>query len=78
MHAEPLTAYGNSAVRGTVERYTPVVRRAERLLFTSPRASRSVRLHEDLIEALAAHDRDRATRTNQEIWARLHHSVDFA
>jgi DNA-binding GntR family transcriptional regulator len=60
-----------------VERCTPLVRRAERLLFTSPRASRSVRLHEELIAALAAHDQERATRTNREIWSRLHHSVDF-
>jgi DNA-binding GntR family transcriptional regulator len=77
VHAALLTAYGNGAASGTVERYTPLVRRAERLLFTSPQASRSVRLHEELIAALAAHDQEGATRINREIWARLHHSVDF-
>ncbi|MEU4419851.1 GntR family transcriptional regulator [Actinoplanes sp. NPDC024001] len=77
VHAIPLAAYGNAAAAGTVERYTPLVRRAERLLFTSPQASRSVRLHDDLIEALAADDPARALAVNAEIWGHLHHSVDL-
>ena len=77
VHATPLAAYGNAAATGTVERYTPLVRRAERLLFTSPQASRSVRLHDDLIEALAARDEARAVAVNAEIWGHLHHSVDL-
>ncbi|MFI5937358.1 GntR family transcriptional regulator [Actinoplanes sp. NPDC051494] len=77
LHAVPLAAYGNAAATGTVERYTPLVRRAERLLFTSPQAARSVRLHDDLITALAARDEARATEINSAIWGHLHHSVDL-
>ncbi|BEL08655.1 GntR family transcriptional regulator [Actinoplanes sichuanensis] len=72
VHAIPLAAYGNAAASGTVDRYTSLVRRAERLLFTSPQAGRSVRLHDDLISALAAHDVARATAVNAEIWSHLH------
>lgn len=72
VHAIPLAAYGNAAATGTVERYTPLVRRAERLLFTSPQAGRSVRLHADLISALAAGDVTRAAAVNDEIWSHLH------
>ncbi|GAA1611937.1 GntR family transcriptional regulator [Actinoplanes couchii] len=75
VHAIPLLAYGNAAASGTVERYTPLVRRAERLLFTSADAGRSVRLHDDLIAALAAGDETRAVAVNTEIWGHLHHSV---
>jgi DNA-binding GntR family transcriptional regulator len=75
LHAVPLAAYGNNAATGTVERYTALVRRAERLLFASPQASRSVRLHNDLITALAAHDEARAVAVNSAIWGHLHHSV---
>ena len=75
VHAIPLVACGNAAAAGTVERYTPLVRRAERLLFTSPQASRSVRLHDDLIDALAARDEARAVEVNSIIWGHLHHSA---
>ncbi|NMO51662.1 GntR family transcriptional regulator [Actinoplanes sp. TBRC 11911] len=71
LHAVPLEAYGNAAAVGTVVRYTPLVRRSERLLFTSARASGSVALHDELIDALAAHDRDRAVTANHTIWRRL-------
>ncbi|MBB2940990.1 DNA-binding GntR family transcriptional regulator [Actinoplanes lutulentus] len=77
VHAIPLRAYGNAAATGTVDRYTPLVRRAERLLFTSAQASRSVRLHDELIEALATRDEARAVEVNSIIWGHLHHSVTF-
>jgi DNA-binding GntR family transcriptional regulator len=77
VHAVPLEAYGNAAASATIDRYTPLVRRAERLLFSSARAARSVALHGELVDALAAHDRDRAVAVNHTIWSRLHHGVDF-
>ncbi|MEU8240064.1 GntR family transcriptional regulator [Actinoplanes missouriensis] len=77
VHAIPLHGCGNAAAAATVERYTPLVRRAERLLFTSPQASRSVRLHDELIDALAARDATRAIAINAEIWGHLHHSVNL-
>ena len=77
VHTVPLLAYGNAAATSTVQRYTPLVRRAERLLFTSPQAGRSVRLHDDLISALAARDEARAVAVNAAIWGHLHHSVDL-
>ncbi|BAL87404.1 putative GntR-family transcriptional regulator [Actinoplanes missouriensis 431] len=77
VHAIPLHGCGNAAAAATAERYTPLVRRAERLLFTSPQASRSVRLHDELIDALAARDAARAIAVNAEIWGHLHHSVNL-
>ena len=46
-------------------------------MIMSPQASRSVRLHEDLIEALAARDEARAVDVNSTIWGHLHHSVNL-
>ena len=77
LHAAPVEAYGNAAVAATIDRYTPSVRRAERLLFTPARATRSVASHDELVAALAAHDRDRAVAVNHTIWSRLHHGADF-
>ncbi|MET0425135.1 MAG: GntR family transcriptional regulator [Actinoplanes sp.] len=76
LHAVPVAVHGNAAAAATLERYAPLIRRAERLLFSSPQAERSVRLHAELIDALAAGDAARAVATNQAIWGHLHHSVD--
>jgi DNA-binding GntR family transcriptional regulator len=76
LHAVPVAVYGNAAAAATLERYSPLLRRAERLLFSSPQAERSVRLHAELIDALAAGDAARAVATNQAIWGHLHHPVD--
>lgn len=75
LHAIPVLACGNAAAAATIERYSPLIRRAERLLFGSPQAGRSVRLHDELIDALATGGD--AVAVNQAIWGHLHHSVAF-
>ncbi len=71
LHAVPVQAYGNAAAALTIERFTPLIRRAERLLWASPHGERSIRQHDDLITALATGDQPRAIETNLAIWGRL-------
>jgi DNA-binding GntR family transcriptional regulator len=73
LHAVPVLAYGNAAAAMTIERFTPLIRRAERLLWASPHGERSIRRHDELIDALAAGDGPRATEINLSIWAHLRH-----
>ena len=79
LHAVPVTVCGNAAAAATIERYTPQIRRVERQLFSSPLGERSVRLHDDLIAALAAADPAGAVDVNRTIWAHLsepsHHAA---
>ena len=70
-HDVPVEACGNRAVAETLDRYTPLLRRLERARFASLPAHRSVRRHEQLIEACAAGDTAEATRITGRIWAEL-------
>jgi DNA-binding GntR family transcriptional regulator len=69
LHAVPLRVCDNAAAAATVERYTPLIRRVERRLFSSPSGERSVRLHDELISACAARDESRASSVNLAIWS---------
>ncbi len=71
LHAVPVQAYGNAAATLTIERFTPLIRRAERLLWASPHGERSIGQHDDLITALATGDQPRAIEINLAIWGRL-------
>jgi DNA-binding GntR family transcriptional regulator len=71
LHAVPVLAYRNAAAAMTIERFTPLIRRAERLLWASPHGERSISRHDDLIAALAAGDRSRAAEINLAIWDHL-------
>jgi DNA-binding GntR family transcriptional regulator len=73
LHAVPVLAYGNAAAAMTIERFTPLIRRAERLLWASPHGERSIRQHGELIDALAAGDGPRAAEINLAIWGHLRH-----
>jgi DNA-binding GntR family transcriptional regulator len=61
----------NRAVAATIERYTPLIRRLERRQFSRASARRSVELHDQLIDACAAGDAERATRVTARIWRAL-------
>ncbi len=62
---------GNGAVRATVDRFTPLVRRLERLRFAAAHGTDSVDLHEQLITACAAGDVAEAVATTTAIWTAL-------
>ena len=78
LHAVPVLACGNAAAALTIERFTPLIRRAERLLWASPHGERSVRQHDELIAALAARDVARAREINRIIWGHIHQGDDRA
>jgi DNA-binding GntR family transcriptional regulator len=63
-------------VAATIERYTPLIRRLERRQFSSARARRSVRWHDELIAACAAGDAGRAIEVTARIWRSLEDLAD--
>src|SRR5436853_605328 len=65
-----------AAVAATIERYTPLIRRLERRQFSSARARRSARWHDELIAACAAGDADRAIEVTARIWRSLEDLAD--
>ena len=71
LHGVLLDRCGNAAVRATVERFTPAIRRLERHRFGAAGAHPSVDLHDRLISACADHDVDAAVATTTEIWTAL-------
>jgi DNA-binding GntR family transcriptional regulator len=71
LHDVLVAVCANRAVAATIERYTPLIRRLERRKLATLSGRRSVRLHEELIEACAAGDVDRAVRVSAAIWSAL-------
>src|SRR4051794_38351603 len=71
LHDVLLARCGNSAVRATIDRFTPAVRRLERQRFAAAHGRESVDLHERLITACAHSDVDAAVATTTEIWTAL-------
>jgi DNA-binding GntR family transcriptional regulator len=71
LHDVLLARCGNAAVRATIERFTPAVRRLERQRFAAAHGAESVDLHERLIEACATGDVDAAVTTTTAIWTAL-------
>lgn len=71
LHGVLVRAGGNRALAATIERYTPLIRRLERLQFARGHARRSVERHDDLIAACAAGDTAEATRLTALIWRSL-------
>ena len=56
----PVTVAANRALTAVLEQFTPVVRRAERLRFSSHDGQASVARHDELIRLCAAGDADGA------------------
>jgi DNA-binding GntR family transcriptional regulator len=71
LHDVLLARCGNTAVRATIDRFTPAVRRLERHRFAAAHGAASVDSHERLIAACAAADVDAAVTTTTEIWTAL-------
>ena len=71
LHEVLLARCGNGAVRATIDRFTPAVRRLERQRFAAAHGRGSVVLHERLISACAAGDVAAAVSTTTEIWTTL-------
>lgn len=71
LHAIPIAVAGNRAVAVVLEQFTPVVRRAERLRFSSMDGRASVVRHEELIDLCAAGDADGAAAIAFDIWHTL-------
>jgi DNA-binding GntR family transcriptional regulator len=71
LHGVLLARCGNGAVRATIDRFTPAIRRLERQRFAAAHGRESVDLHERLITACAHSDVEDAVATTTEIWTAL-------
>jgi DNA-binding GntR family transcriptional regulator len=60
LHGVPVTAAANRALSAVLDQFTPVVRRAERLRFSSDDGRASVARHDELIRLCAAGDAEGA------------------
>lgn len=78
LHGVLVDRCGNTAVRATVERFTPVIRRLERRRFSARHAVGSVDLHDLLIAACASGDVNAAAATTAAIWTTLLDELDPA
>jgi DNA-binding GntR family transcriptional regulator len=76
LHDVLVRAAANRAVAATVGRYTPLIRRLERLRFGPSDGHLSVALHDELIDACAAGDVTAAVRVTARIWRSLEDLAD--
>jgi DNA-binding GntR family transcriptional regulator len=76
LHDVLVRAAANRAVAATVERYTPLIRRLERLKFGPSEGHLSVTVHDELIDACAAGDVAAAVRVTARIWRSLEDLAD--
>jgi len=70
-HGIPVTASANPAIRSVVEQFTPVLRRLERLRFSSLSGRASVAQHDRIIALCEAGDADGAALATRENWYTL-------
>ncbi|MEV4350725.1 GntR family transcriptional regulator [Actinoplanes sp. NPDC049596] len=70
IHAIPVAALGNQALTTVLDQFDPLVRRAERLRFSTD-GHASVELHDRLIELIAAGDAQAAASVAFDIWHTL-------
>lgn len=71
LHAVPVQTCGNRALASVLEQFTPVVRRLERLRFSTHAGRDSVHLHARLVSRLEADDADGAAQVSDQIWRTL-------
>ncbi|RPF21684.1 GntR family transcriptional regulator [Myceligenerans xiligouense] len=71
LHAVPVAVAANRALSTVLDQFTPVLRRAERLRFSSLNASASADRHDELIRACAERDVARAERIAFGTWSTL-------
>jgi DNA-binding GntR family transcriptional regulator len=70
-HGVLVRVCGNRAVAATIERYTPLIRRLERLQFRKASAERSIALHDELLRACQARDAAKAAEVTTRTWRQL-------
>ena len=71
LHGIPVAAAGNAALAAVLDQFTPVLRRVERLRFSSLSGRGSVALHARLIDLCEAGDRDAAAEVSHQTWQTL-------
>jgi DNA-binding GntR family transcriptional regulator len=71
LHDVPVRAASNSALTAVLDQFTPVVRRAERLRFSSVDARQSTARHDELIALCEALDADGAAMVAFDTWHSL-------
>ena len=76
-HGVAVTASANPALRAVLEQFTPVLRRLERLHFSSLSGRDSVALHERIIALCEAGDAEGAAAAARDNWMSLDPLVDF-
>jgi DNA-binding GntR family transcriptional regulator len=76
-HAVTVIAAANPAVRAVLEQFTPVLRRLERLRFSSVSGRGSVELHDRIITLCEAGDVEGAAAAARANWMSLDPRVDF-
>lgn len=70
LHKVPVAALGNLALASVIDQFDPLVRRAERMRFSSD-GHTSGQVHEQLIELLATGDAEQAAAIAFDIWHSL-------
>lgn len=77
LHDVLVRVSGNRAAAATIARYSPLIRRLERRRFGEGGNCRSAGLHDELIDACAHGDVDKAVRVTAEIWRGLEGLADL-
>ena len=67
----PVAAAANRALIAVLDQFTPVLRRAERLRFSSLGGHASLARHDELIRLCAAGDSEKAAMVAFDIWHTL-------
>ncbi|NUW40097.1 GntR family transcriptional regulator [Nonomuraea rhodomycinica] len=75
-HGVLVTASANAAIRSVLEQFTPMLRRLERLRFSSLSGRRSVAQHERIIALCAAGDAEGAAAATRANWETLEPLLD--
>jgi DNA-binding GntR family transcriptional regulator len=70
-HDVPIAVLGNRVIAVTIERQLPLIRRLERLRFGSLLGRRSIRWHDQLIDASEEGDVESAVAITTRIWSAL-------
>jgi DNA-binding GntR family transcriptional regulator len=71
LHGIPVAVAANRALTSVLDQFTPVLRRAERLRFSSRGGSASLARHDELIRLCAAGDAEQAAAVAFDIWHTL-------
>jgi DNA-binding GntR family transcriptional regulator len=75
-HAVPVAAAANAAIETVLDQFSPVLRRLERLRFSSLAGRASVALHSRLVDLCEAGDVEAAAAVSHETWQSLKPLLD--